>query len=97
MPASKVFFDSFDERYPASVQEDYLRLISGGAPAEAVLDGYHHDYVLIPVRSHLYDLMTKRNDWTPIYKDSVSALFARASAAGSPALVNGIAPTSYFP
>ncbi len=96
-PASKVFFDSFDERYPPRVQDDYLRLIAGDGTAEAVLQGYPHDYVLVPVRSHLYDLMTKRSDWTPVYRDSVCALFARTASSGSPALVNGIAPSSYFP
>jgi hypothetical protein len=96
-PASKVFFDSFDERYPKSVQHDYLHFASAGPAAAQVLERYPHDYVLVPASSALYRLMAKRNGWAPIYHDSVCVLFARAGSTGTRLPVTAPAPPSEFP
>jgi hypothetical protein len=98
VPPSKVFFDSFDERYPQSVQYDYLRFTTVGSDDTRVLDRYPHDYVLVPASSYLDLLMAKRSDWAPIYRDSVCVLFARAgSAAAARVPVTALAPPSDFP
>jgi hypothetical protein len=97
VPPSKVFFDSFAERYPPSVQYDYLRFASGGSAAAQVLERYPHDYVLVPASSAMYLLMAKRNDWAPIYRDSVCVLFARAGSAPARTPVTAPAPPSDFP
>ena len=97
VPPSKVFFDSFDDRYPQRVEYDYLRFQSGGSDAAEMLDRYAHDYVLVPAASPMYSMMAKRKDWAPIYRDSVCVLSARA---GSPAVrisVTAPAPPSDFP
>jgi len=97
VPPSKVFFDSFDERYPQSVQYDYLRFTSLGFAAAQVLERYPHDYVLVPASSALCLLMMKRNDWMPIYRDSVCVLFARAGSAAARMPGTAAAPPSDFP
>lgn len=96
-PSSRVFFDSFDERYPQSVQYDYLRFKSGGSAAAQVLERYPHDYVLVPASAPLYLLMAKRDGWALIYRDSVCALFARAGLAAARTPVTAPAPPSDFP
>jgi hypothetical protein len=98
VPPSKVFFDSFDERYPQSVQYDYMRFTTGGSGDTQVLDRYPHDYVLVPASSYLDLLMAKRSDWAPIYRDPVCVLFARpGSAATARVSVTAVAPPSEFP
>ncbi len=97
VPPSQVFFDSFAERYPPSVQYDYLRFASAGPGAAQVLERYRHDYVLVPASSALYRLMMKRNDWSLIYRDSVCVLFGRAGSAAARMPVMAHAPSSNFP
>jgi hypothetical protein len=101
-PRSKVFFDSFELRYPEPVQEAYVDFaFRGGAAAAAMLKGYPHDYVLVETRSRMYRLMMGRPDWKLIYRDPVAALFARtdsiaARIPGVPVL-RDTAPPSFFP
>lgn len=101
-PASRVFFDGFDERYPARVQRGYIDfVIKGGDRAAAVLQGYPHDYVLLATDSRAARFMTTRRDWILLYRDPVCSLFARADspAAAIPGLpeLQGKAPPSMFP
>jgi hypothetical protein len=99
---SKVFFDSFELRYPESVQNDYASFaFRGGAEAQAMLERYPHDYVLVETRYRTYRFMKRRPGWKLIYRDPVAALFARA---GSPAaripgvpVLRASAPPSSFP
>ncbi|MGB6554876.1 MAG: hypothetical protein WBE78_15410 [Candidatus Binataceae bacterium] len=102
VPPSKVFFDSFDERYPDRVQYSYIGFINGGKAGEAaMLAGYPHDFVLIPTASAQDHFMAERKDWSLIYRDPAAALFARADSpasriAGTPEL-HDHAPPSLFP
>jgi hypothetical protein len=101
-PRSKVFFDSFELRYPQSVQNDYLAFaFHGGAKAEAMLRRYPHNYVLVKTKYRTYRFMTKQSGWKLIYRDPVAALFARAGSSatritGVPVLRDK-APPSFFP
>jgi hypothetical protein len=96
-PASKVFFDSFDERYPQTVQYDYLSLIAADSHAPLVLARYPHDYVLAPASSPLDLMLSKRTEWALIYRDPVCALYARAGSAALPKPISAPAPPSAFP
>jgi hypothetical protein len=101
-PRSKVFFDSFELRYPGAVQQDYVDFaFRGGAAAAAMLKRYPHDYVLVVTGDRSYRFMMEQPGWRLVYRDPVGALFARA---GSPAtLIAGVpvlrdtAPPSFFP
>jgi hypothetical protein len=99
---SKVFFDCFELRYPQSVRNDYLAFaFHGGAKAEAMLRRYPHNYVLVKTKYRTYRFMAKQPGWKLIYRDPVSALFARAGSsatriAGVPVL-HDKAPPSFFP
>ncbi|MGC1339204.1 MAG: hypothetical protein WA836_13870 [Candidatus Binataceae bacterium] len=102
VPPSKIFFDSFDERYPDGVQYSYIGFLNGGEAGEAAtLAEYPHDFVLIPTASAQDRFMTARKDWSLIYRDPAASLFARAKSpaakvAGVPALL-AAAPPSLFP
>ncbi len=101
-PRSRVFFDSFELRYPEAVQEAYVDFaFRGGAAATAMLKRYPHDYVLIESGGRIYRFMMEQPDWKLVYRDPVGALFARA---GSPAarisgvpVIHDTAPPSFFP
>ncbi len=101
-PGSKVFIDGrFEMAYPLEVQRDYLDFLRGGAGAARVLAAYPTDFVLMPAASAMSRFMLRQAGWRLIYRDPVSALFARA---GSPAahiagvpLIRAQAPPSLFP
>lgn len=100
-PESKVFIDSrYDLVYPQKVIQDYATFYSGLPGANAVIDSYPHEFVLILPDCAVYPVMTARTDWKLVYRDQNAALFARA---GSPAAslphipVVASAPQSYFP
>ncbi|MGC1343153.1 MAG: hypothetical protein WA854_12550, partial [Candidatus Binataceae bacterium] len=101
-PPSKVFFDSFDERYPDRVQYAYIGFINGGKAGEAaMLAGYPHDFVLIPTPSAQDRFMAEHKDWSLIYRDPAASMFARADSAasriaGTPE-IHDHAPPSLFP
>jgi hypothetical protein len=100
-PACKVFIDSrYDMVYPQNVLEDYFDFFFDGPRAAAVLDGYPHDFVLIPPRAPVRELMERRRDWKLIYSDPTALLFARADAPavhlyGVP--IRGRPPPNTFP
>ena len=100
-PESKVFIDSrYDLVYPEKVIEDYATFYFGLPGANAVIDSYPHEFVLIPPDCPAYQVMSARTDWKLVYRDQNAALFARA---GSPITslpqipVLASAPQSYFP
>jgi hypothetical protein len=100
-PESKVFIDSrYDLVYPQKVIQDYATFYFGLPGANAVIDSYPHEFVLIPPDCPAYRVMTARTDWKLVYRDQNAALFARA---GSPSTslphipVLASAPQSYFP
>jgi hypothetical protein len=102
VPPSRVFFDSFDERFPENVQRSYADLLIGDKEqVAAMLNRYPHDFVLIPTSWWQSGFLSGRSDWTLLYRDPVASLFARSNSAaakldGIPEL-HGTAPSSFFP
>ena len=98
----KIFIESmFEAYYPHQVQSDFAAVYYGEPGAARVLDQYPNDFVLMPTGSPAYTLMMVQSGWRLIYRDPVSALFARAASsaaqiAGVPELV-AAAPPSVFP
>ncbi|HVA40833.1 MAG TPA: hypothetical protein VNF49_09220 [Candidatus Binataceae bacterium] len=101
-PRSRVFMESlFEAYYPHRVQSDFAAVFYAEPGAARVLDAYPNDFVLMPTGSAAYSLMMAQTGWRLIYRDPVSALFARAGSpaariAGVPQLVRS-APPSVFP
>jgi hypothetical protein len=101
-PHSKIFIESlFEAYYPHAVQNDYAAVNFDQPGAALVLDAYPNDFVLMPTGSVAYRLLMAQAGWRLIYRDPVSALFARvgspaAQLAGVPKLVRS-APPSVFP
>jgi hypothetical protein len=80
-PESKVFIDSrYDMVHPQAVLADYLDFFFVRPRAAAVLNAYPHDFVLLRVASPAYGFMMAQPGWRIIYRDRVSALFARANS-----------------
>jgi hypothetical protein len=99
---SKIFIESiFEAYYPRQLQSDFAAVSFAEPGAARVLDAYPSDFVLMPTGSAAYSLMMAQAAWRLIYRDPVSALFARtgspaAQLAGVPQLVR-TAPPSVFP
>jgi hypothetical protein len=99
---TKIFMESiFEAYYPHQLQSDFAAVYYAEPGAARVLDAYPNDFVLMPTGSAAYSLMMAQAGWRLIYRDPISALFARA---GSPATqLVGIpelartAPPSVFP
>jgi len=100
-PRSRVFIDSrYDLVYPNSITAEYLEFYMDEAGANRVLDGWPHDFILIPPDSAAWRLMASRGDWKLIYRDPDSALFARADSAAANAADAPVirkARPGYFP
>ena len=94
-PPSKVFIDGrWELLYPHSIMEDYIRFDQGRAGAEAILDKYPNDFVLVSAASKAFRVVMRDGRWKIIYRDAVAVLFARASFAIAPRrIVAGISPT----
>jgi hypothetical protein len=99
---AKIFIESiFEAYYPHRVQSDFAAVYYAEPRAARVLDAYPNDFVLMPTGSAAYSLMMAQAGWRLIYRDPVSALFARAGSTaarlpGVPQLVR-TAPPSVFP
>jgi hypothetical protein len=99
---SKIFIESiFEAYYPHQQQSDFAAINYAEPGAAHVLDAYPNDFVLMPSGSPAYVLVMAQAGWRLIYRDSVSALFARsgspaARVSGVPLLVRS-APASVFP
>jgi hypothetical protein len=80
-PGSRVFIDGrYDTVYPRELIRDYMLFnydLGGGA---RVLDAYPHDFVLIPPEAPANGIMRSRRDWTLVYRDRYSLLYARANS-----------------
>ena len=100
-PGSRIFIDGrYDLVYPPEVVREYLDFYTVQPGAAALLDRYPHDYVLLPANCAAARLLSTRQDWRLIYRDSTAVLYARASwsSAQRPAApVIGQAGPSYFP
>jgi hypothetical protein len=101
-PRSKIFIESiFEAYYPHQLQSDFAAINYAEPGAAHVLDAYPNDFVLMPSGSPAYALLMAQAGWRLIYRDPVSALFARsgspaAGLPGVPLLVRS-APASVFP
>ena len=99
---SRIFMESiFEAYYPRQLQSDFAAVYYAQPAAARVLDAYPNDFVLMPNGSSAYTLMMAQAGWRLIYRDPVSALFARAGSpatrlAGVPDLAR-TAPLSVFP
>ena len=99
---TKILIESiFEAYYPPQLQSDYAAIYYAEAGGARVLDAYPNDFVLMPTGSAAYRLMMAQAGWRLIYRDPVSALFARAGSpatqlAGVPELAR-TAPPSVFP
>ncbi len=79
-PRSRVFIDGrWELLYPHNVMEDYITFDRGKAGAEAVLDGYPNDFVLVSPGSKAYRVVMSDRRWKIIYRDAIGVLFARAA------------------
>jgi hypothetical protein len=100
-PRMKVFIDGrYQLVYPAPLIREYVAFYRGAAEGRRLLDEYPHDFVLVPVGSPSANLMATRKDWTVVYSDSDSVLFARTGARATMLLgvpVKGVAPASLVP
>jgi hypothetical protein len=80
-PESRVFVDGRCELvYPDSILAEYLGFLYDRPGGEKLLDRYPHDFVLVKLRTGAYRLVSTDSRWKEIYRDSFSALFARAGA-----------------
>jgi hypothetical protein len=80
-PRSKVFIDGrSDQLFPPRVIADYYDFYYASPRARTVLDGYPHDFVLVPPDSDGFTVVAKNPSWKMIYRDSDAALFARATS-----------------
>jgi hypothetical protein len=99
---TKIFMESiFEAYYPRQLQNDFAAIYYAEPGAARVLDAYPNDFVLMPTGSAAYSLMMAQAGWRLLYRDPISALFARAGSpatrlAGVPDLAR-TAPPSVFP
>jgi hypothetical protein len=81
-PKNKVFIDGrYDTVYPLKVIRDYIQFFFGEPGADAVLDSYPHQFVLIGPNAPARQVMDRRGDWRLIYRDNCSLLYAHSSRA----------------
>jgi hypothetical protein len=99
---TRIFMESiFEAYYPHQLQSDFAAIYYAEPGAGRVLDAYPNDFVLMPTGSAAYSLMMAQAGWRLLYRDPISALFARAGSpatrlAGVPDLAR-TAPPSVFP
>lgn len=100
-PRDKVFMDSrFEMIYPRRIIDAYLAFAFDRSGAVRTLAGFPNDFVLINPNTVAADVMASAAQWTLIYSDSDSTLYARrdsraAGIAGVP--VRGATLAPVFP
>ena len=83
-PPGKVFIDGrSDQLFPPRVIADYYDFYYASPQARTVLDGYSHDFVLVPPDSDGFAIVAKDPNWKMIYRDSDAALFAHATSSAA--------------
>ena len=100
-PESKVFMDGrYDTVYPKLILEIFFAFNYGQPGAEIAITRFPTDYVLIAPDIGARKFMDSRKDWTLLYSDAWSRLYARADspAAHIPGIpVAGTARQVVFP
>jgi hypothetical protein len=68
------------EIHPASVWTDYLRIASGGAGWDTLLDAYGVDLLVLDAKeqARLVDLLRVSGTWAELYADGQATIFRRA-------------------
>jgi hypothetical protein len=101
-PQSKVFIDGrYQLVYPQNLRKQYLAFLYGWPGGDKLLALYPHDFILVKPETAAYRIVAADAEWRELYRDSVSALFGKASmgrddsVAGKP--VAGRAADSFFP
>jgi hypothetical protein len=83
-PQSRVFVDGrYELVYPDSVLGEYLAFLYAWPGGEKLLERYPHDFVLAKLGTGAYHVALRDAHWDLIYRDSISALFARSKTADS--------------
>jgi hypothetical protein len=70
----------YDTVYPKDVLKAYLLFNFDQPGAEAAIDKYPTDFVLIGPDTGARKLMDSRKDWTLVYTDNAARLYARANS-----------------
>jgi hypothetical protein len=76
-PDWRVFIDGRADVYGNAFGERYDQVVTLGQGWREVLDAYDVRVVLIPRTSPLADALASDRDWTEVYSDQLSGLFAR--------------------
>jgi hypothetical protein len=78
---TKVFIDSrYDLGYPPEVIRDFIEFNQNKPAAVHILDAYRNDFVLIKQQSPAEKLMDSLPDWSLVYSDNLSRLYAPANS-----------------
>jgi len=94
---SRVFIDGRCELvYPDRLIRQYAVFFYGLEGADAVLDAFPHNFVLIGPHTKGYEVVRKDGRWQLIYSDATAALFARAALPVEAPTGRKVADT-YFP
>ena len=80
-PTPTYYLDSRFELFPADVWDGYAAIAAGGAEAQAALDRWAVDAVVLPAGADPLD------GWVSAYDDADGVLLVRAASVGVPALV----------
>jgi hypothetical protein len=102
-PESRVFIDGRAELvYSDRLLHEYIAFLYGLPGGHDILDHYQHDFVLVSPATAAYKITAADLRWKLAYRDSVSALFVRATSSIAKSYTNptikSIAPsTSFFP
>jgi hypothetical protein len=98
---TNVFIDSrYDLGYPPEVIRDFIEFDQDKPGAAHILDQYRNDFVLIKQQNAAEKLMDSLPNWTLVYSDNLSRLYAPTN---SPAAhldgvpLKGIAEPAFFP
>jgi hypothetical protein len=91
-PASRVFIDGRTELvYPDRLLREYGSFLNGQPDGMMILGRYPHDFLLLNPKTSDYRSVVSDQRWKLVYRDSVSALFAKA---GSPIARKFVRPAS---
>ncbi len=74
-PQNRVFVDGRTDLYADRVYPDYLKIMNLAPGALELLDSYNPDLLLIKPAAALNEILSRRQDWQVIHRDSVSVLY----------------------
>ncbi len=77
-PDGKVFMDDRHDFYGEPFLHEYMQVARAGPNWARVLNQYSVNWVLIPLDSPLASVLELSPEWTPVYADRNTRIFARA-------------------